>query len=266
MSQDLQVILQVADRAAREASAGLLRSFGSANIREKSTQNLVTEADLESERVIAAAVARDFPGHTMMQEETEFTGSILADDLWIVDPIDGTNNYAHGIPQFCISIAYARRGVVQAGVVYDPIRDEMFAATLGGGATLNGHSIRVSTPDGLQRSIIATGFYYDRGVLITQTLDTIRRLFDANVRGVRRMGAAALDLVWVACGRFQGYFEYHLSPWDYAAGALIVTEAGGCCHDRYGEAIDLHSQSMIAACASIDAEFLRIVRQSPPGP
>lgn len=262
MDQPLMHVVEVAEQAARQAAIGLLGSFGKADIHEKSTQNLVTAADLESERVIEQTIRRHFPEHVFMQEETEFTGDVLADHLWIVDPLDGTNNYAHGIPQFCISIAYARQGIVQAGVVYDPLRDEMFAATRGGGATLNGRPIRVSSPDSLQRSIVATGFYYDRGEMITRTLDTVGRLFAANIRGVRRMGAAALDLTWVACGRLQGYFEYHLSPWDYAAGALIVTEAGGRCHDRNGGPINLESKSMIAACATIAEEFTQLVKFS----
>ena len=253
-------ILEVAEQAARAAAQVLLKYFGNAAIHEKeSTQNLVTQADFESEKLIAQMVQQAFPGHVMMQEETEFKGDILAEHLWIVDPLDATNNYAHGIPHFCVSIAYACRGEVQVGVVYDPMRDELFSAVQGAGAKLNGVAIAVSRPDRLQHCIISTGFYYERDLTMERTLDAIRSLFQANIRGIRRMGAAAIDLAWVACGRFQGFFEYKLAPWDYAAGALLVHEAGGVCRDRTGEPLQLSSGSMIASCATIHSEFTRIV-------
>jgi len=265
MTMNYQPQLDLADRAAREAAEILLQYFGHVDIREKSTQNLVTQADLESEQRIAELILQQFPGHTLMQEETEFTGDVAAEHLWVVDPLDATNNYAHGIPHFCISIAYAQRGEVQVGVVYDPLRKEMFRAARGQGATLNGQPIRVSQPTGLNRSIISTGFYYERDRTMEKTLEAIRRLFVANVRGIRRMGAAALDLSWVACGRFQGFFEYKLAPWDYAAGALLVTEAGGVCLDRSGQPLRLPSGSVLVCCPAILDEFVEQVRWTQDG-
>lgn len=267
---DWQVrILQCAQEAARSAAEVLLRHYGDVSIHEKSsTQNVVTQADLESERVISEIINRAFPDHTLLREETEFFGDLHAEHLWVVDPLDATNNYAHGIPHFCVSIAYVKNGTPYVGVVYDPNRDEMFWAIRGGGAWRNDQPIRVAEPTGLNRSIISTGFYYDRGPMMEQTLDAIRALFRANIRGLRRMGAAALDMSWVACGRFAGFFEYQLAPWDYAAGWLIVEEAGGICLDRTGNALTLDSQSVITACPAICDEFSTLVRwpQTEPRP
>lgn len=262
MDSELVAILDFAKRTATDAGRVLMKRFGTAQIEEKeSTQNLVTQADHESEQLIADCIAAQFsnPTHEIMGEETEFHGSIVAEHLWVVDPLDATNNYAHGIPHFCVSIAYARRGQVLVGAVLDPVRQEMFTAIRGAGAWLNDRPIRVSQPSGLTRSIIATGFYYDRGLTMQQTLNSIEQLFAANIRGLRRMGAAALDLTWTACGRFQGYFEYQLAPWDYAAGALILEEAGGVCRDRHGQPWDLESCSMIAACDTVADALTAIV-------
>ena len=261
MSDNTSLILEVAQNAARQAGALLLEKLGHADIHEKqSTQNLVTEADLASEQLISDLVLDRFPDHVMMKEETEFDGEIGAAHLWVVDPLDATNNYAHGIPHFCVSIAYAQAGVVQVGVVYDPSRDEMFCGVRGSGATLNGEQIAVSQPTGLNRSIIATGFYYDRGLTMERTLESIATLFRINIRGLRRMGAAALDLCWIACGRFEGYFEYQLAPWDYAAGALIVAEAGGACFDRAGQPLTLESRSVVAGSSAIIQDLVDHVK------
>ncbi len=253
-------ILGVAKCAARDAAEVLLRYYGHATVHEKeSTQNIVTQADLESERCITQIIQEAFPHHAMLREETEFRGDMLSDHLWVVDPLDATNNYAHGIPHFCVSIAYVRRGQPQVGVVYDPLRDEMFWSLRGQGAYCNDRRIAVSRPDDLSHTIISTGFYYDRGVIMERTLQAIQTLFHHNIRGLRRMGAAALDMSWVACGRFGGFFEYKLAPWDYAAGWLIVDEAGGRCLDRAGQPLTLPSGSMIAACPAILQEFVDLV-------
>lgn len=262
---NLTEIAELASTAAREAGDLLMSHFGAADIHEKSsTQNLVTEADLASESLLRERILAAFPAHTILGEESEFTGELTADHLWVVDPLDGTNNFAHGIPHFCVSVAYFRRGQPQIGVVHDPVRSEEFRAIHGQGATLNQQTIHVSRPDSLSRSVIATGFYYDRGVLMETTLKSIERLFHHNIRGMRRMGAAALDLSWIACGRFQGFFEYQLAPWDYAAGALLVEEAGGIVRDRAGNSWQLDSQSVIAACAVIADELTELVRFDAP--
>ncbi len=218
---------------------------------QKSTRNLVTDADLASEQCITRIIRDAFPDHQLLREESDSDRLPDAEHLWVIDPLDATNNYAHGIPHFCLSIAYTAHGLPQVGLVYDPLREEMFLAIRGRGATLNDRSIQVTADADLPGSIIATGFYYERGESVDRTLAAVRRLFRHNVRGMRRMGAAALDLCYVAAGRFQGFFEYHLAPWDYAAGWLIVEEAGGVCHDRDGGPMSLGARSTIVAAPGI---------------
>ena len=251
-------ILPVARDAAREAATILLRYFGAAEVHEKQSQNLVTQADIESEERIKSIIEHHFPNHDIMREEGESTGDALSDDLWVVDPLDATNNYAHGIPHFCVSIAFARRGIPQVGVVLDPVRNELFHATRGGGSFLNDQSMRVSDRETIAQSIVATGFYYDRGDVMERTLCAIRNLFNQNLRGIRRTGGAALDLAWTASGRFDGFFEYKLAPWDYAAGALLVEEAGGKCCAANGSALRVGSGSIVSANESV-FESLRAV-------
>ena len=252
--------LSVAINAAK-AAADILVSFrGKALVSEKATQDLVTEADVQAEKTICEIIAAEFPDHQILGEEGGAGGGDNADSLWIIDPLDGTNNYAHGIPQYCVSIAYYQHGEARVGVILDPNRDELFHAVQGEGSYLNGDRIRTSTASSLQHSIVATGFHYDRGELITKTLGAIEKLFMTNVRGVRRLGSAALDLAWVACGRLEGYFEYKLSPWDYAAGVLIVTEAGGESLDKFGNPIDLESGGAIATNGQITEDFLNRIR------
>lgn len=257
---DLDRVLEVAVQAAQAGAEVLMQHLGNVVVMQKSSQNLVTQADLESEEVIRQLIYQAFPEHQFLGEEGISPVSTDADELWIVDPLDGTNNYAHGIPQFCVSIAFARRGSVQVGVVLDPHRHELFTAVRGAGACLNGIPIRVSTRAALNESIIATGFYYDRGEMMERTLAAIRSLFGRNIRGIRRFGAAAIDQCWVACGRFEGFFEYQLAAWDYAAGSLIVAEAGGRAADRQGAALQLVSRSLIVANALVFDELCATVR------
>ncbi len=257
---DLAEVLSVAQTAARSAAKILLHHFGRVEVHHKqASHNLVTTADVESEQEISRIIEDRFPEHSMLREEAGSTGGANAEHLWIIDPLDATNNYAHGIPHFCISIGYAHRGQRQAGVVYDPIRDEMFTARLGGGAFLNDRPIRVSQPVDLTECIIATGFYYERGEVMRRTLDALRALFHQNIRGMRRMGAAGLDLSWVACGRFQAFFEYRLAPWDYAAGSLIVEEAGGRSSNRGGQPLTLDSGSVIVAGPTVFSAVQQVV-------
>jgi myo-inositol-1(or 4)-monophosphatase len=253
-------IISCAVRAARAASEIILSKYGKGRSFEKTKNNLVTEADLEAEDVIVSMIGKKFPLHQILAEERRENADMLADHLWVIDPLDGTNNYAHGIPHFCVSIAYAEKGEVLAGVIYDCVRNELFSAERNGGAFLNDKKIAVSRTDKVSESIITTGFYYDRGVLMEKTVDTIRMLFRADIRGIRRLGSAALDLCWVACGRFDGYFEYRLSPWDFSAGMLLVREAGGKCSDREGRELGLTSKSVAVSNGKIHDEFLRIVK------
>ncbi len=244
----LHDVLQTACTAARAGVDVLLAHYGRAEIRYKDvTHNLVTQADIASEEAILRVIRQSFPDHDVLREEGESTGRVDSKHLWIIDPLDGTTNYVHGIPQFSTAIAYASQGEVQVGVVLDAIRDEQFTAIRGQGAQRNGQPIRVSERADLSEAVVATGFYYDRGEMMEQTLGTIARLFHRNIRGIRRFGGAALDQCWVACGRFDGFFEYQLAPWDYAAASLIAQEAGGRCADRTGQQLNIDSGSLIVA-------------------
>lgn len=256
--------LTLARRLAKEAGSLLLDQFGKAKISFKQSQNLVTEADLASERLIVDAIRQQCPDHLFLLEEGQSTAIGDEPHVWIIDPLDATNNYAHGIPHFSVSIAYATHGNPAVGVVWDPIRKEEFYAERNQGAYLNGESIHTSNREKLTESIIATGFYYDRGTLMERTLDGIRTLFHKNIRGIRRSGGAALDLSWVACGRFDGFFEYELEPWDYAAGSLIIQEAGGICSDRTGQALKLSSRNIIAGNRAIYPALLDSVHWDKP--
>lgn len=257
----MQDLLAIAVDAAHQAGQRLMHLYGHAETRHKdSSRNLVTQADLESEALICDTIASKFPEHAFLGEEAHAEGQAKDEHLWIIDPLDATNNYAHGIPHFCVSIAYAHLGEVMLGVVHDPVRGETFTAMKGLGARLNGLPIQVRRAESLSDSIIATGFYYDRGVMMERTLSSIGALFRANIRGIRRMGSAALDLAWVASGRFDAYFEYRLEPWDYAAGQLLVTEAGGLCGDRAGALLQLESRSILASAPGVWSEVLERVR------
>jgi len=190
----------------------------------KDVIDLVTEVDRQSEAFLLGEIQRLFPGHQIVSEEIGLVPGREVDQ-WYVDPLDGTVNYAHGIPIFTVSIAYARDGVVTLGVVYDPMRDELFAAERGQGVWCNGRSLQVSRVTEFQRSLLVTGFPYDIWSTPKNNLDYFGR-FTRMTQGVRRLGSAALDLCYVAAGRFEGYWELSLKPWDLAAGGLIAAEAG----------------------------------------
>lgn len=259
MTQRWEKEIALAEKAARLAGKIVIDLQGTAAITEKANSNLVTEADLAAQDAIVSMIEQQFPGHSIIAEENDLQANINDPHLWIIDPLDGTNNYAHKIPQFCISIAYACSGKVVAGVVFDPSRGEMFTALKGGGAHVNDQPINVSNRSSLQEAIIATGFYYDRGEMMRKTLASIEKLFAANIHGIRRFGAAALDLCWVACGRFDAFFEYHLSIWDFAAGMLIVEEAGGHCTDHKGEGLTLDSTGLTVSNGKFHEALLKII-------
>ncbi|MBP6989939.1 MAG: inositol monophosphatase [Spirochaetes bacterium] len=214
---------------AREAGAILLRGFrsGKTVISYKSRTDLVTDSDRASEDFLVARISERYPSHAIIAEE----GSRKEADggyLWYVDPLDGTNNFAHGLPLFCVSIGVfsLSENTVVAGAVYNPFLDEMFTAARGEGAFLNGERIRVSSLDDIGISLVATGFPYDKAVSPDNNLKEFNRILPL-IQGTRRMGSAAIDLSYVACGRLDGYWEGKLKPWDTAAGSLIVEGAGG---------------------------------------
>ncbi|MFN6378208.1 MAG: inositol monophosphatase family protein [Flavobacteriales bacterium] len=191
----------------------------------KTENNLVTFVDKESERRFVEGLKKIVPQAGFVAEEG--TGERNVDGLnWVIDPLDGTTNFVHGVPVWCTSIALADKNKAIVGVIYDPHRNEMFSASIGSGAFLNGSPIRVSNIDSINASLLATGFPYDDFGREEQYLRLFQELMH-NTRGMRRLGSAALDMAWTACGRFEGFYEYGLNPWDVAAGAIIVEEAGG---------------------------------------
>ena len=254
---------EVAERAARMAGTRLAEALGGRLVIErKSAVELVTEMDRAAERIILEQIRTAFPKDTVMAEESG--GSLGADSLWIVDPLDGTTNFAHANPHYCVSIAWAWRGVVRAAAVFDPMRNEMFIAEEGRGATLNGLPIRVSSAATLNDSLIATGFPYDR----RERADFYMPFYKAAVvstQGVRRAGVAALDLAWVACGRCDAYFEFGIKAWDIAAGSLLVLEAGGKMSDMRGGPHALDGAETLASNGHIHDETLAMLRGAWPG-
>lgn len=252
--------LSVARHAALNAGRILKENInGVRKISYKGDINLVTEMDTRSERVIVETIMSAFPGHGIMAEEEARiqTGSGFK---WIVDPLDGTTNYTHGYPCFSVSIALEREGVVILGVVYDPMRDELFHAQSGQGAYLNGRGISVSKTDTLIQSLLATGFPYDRKESEKNNLDYFHALLMAS-QEVRRDGSAALDLCYVASGRFDGFWELKLHPWDVAAASLIVREAGGKVSDFTGEGFTLYDKQILASNGRIHGRMVEIMNK-----
>jgi myo-inositol-1(or 4)-monophosphatase len=253
--------LTVASEAARTAG-DLLREniHGIREIAYKGDINLVTEMDTRSERAIVEILRSAFPGHGIVAEEETDTRN-ASGLTWIIDPLDGTTNYAHGYPCFSVSIALEQEGEIIIGVVYDPMRDELFTARKGQGACLNGKKIHVSGAGTLIKSLLATGFPYDRKVSEKNNLDYFHDLLMAS-QEVRRDGSAALDLCYVACGRFDGFWELKLKPWDVAAGSLIVTEAGGMVSDLSGGRFDLHAEEVLASNGRIHRQMIEVLQKA----
>jgi myo-inositol-1(or 4)-monophosphatase len=256
--------LAVVERIARDAGALLLSRFGTGVAVElKGEVDLVTEMDRRSEELIVGRLAREFPGTTVLAEEGQRQADAGA-GLWIVDPLDGTTNYAHGFPVFAVSIAFERNGVMELGVVHDPTRNECFTAVRGGGARRNGDRVAVSRRDDLGQSLLATGFPYDIRTSPRNNLAEFG-LFALRARGVRRAGAAALDLAYVAAGRFDGFWEDKLSPWDVAAGVLLVAEAGGTVTGYRGEPVNIRTGRLVASNGRIHAAMLQTLDESGSG-
>ncbi len=245
----------------RSAGAEVKSRFLTAEVQYKDgAENTVTDADIASEELITKAILERYPDHLILGEEAHQEVSLTAPKLWIIDPLDGTNNFASGFPHFSISIAYVEAGVVMAGAVYDPSRDELFSAVRGAGATLNGQPLAVATRKTLGESLICTGFYYDRGAMMERTLEAIKSLFHEGIRGLRRTGSAALDMAYTAAGRFDGFFEYELKPWDFAAGLLLLEEAGGVGSDIDGGVMSVEARGLIVGQPTIFPHFQETVR------
>ena len=254
--------LRIAEAAARAGGEVVSRYFRDGiAIRSKGIADLVSDADVEAERTIVAVIRRQYPSHAVIAEEAH-QGDADAEHLWIVDPLDGTNNFAHQIPHFAVSIAYCRAGQVECGVIYNPIRNEWSRAVRGQGATQDDRPVRVADHASLAETVVGVGFYYDRGAMMEATLAAIGYVIRAESHGIRRFGTAALDLAMVGGGQLGAYFEYELSPWDFAAGRLFVEEAGGRVTNCLGDPLPLAAKSSVLATNGLLHEaMLEIVRR-----
>ena len=227
------------------------------SIQKKSELSLVTATDKKCEEIIVRAIRKNFPSHAILTEESPPMGNSSC--RWIIDPLDGTTNFAHTFPMACVSIAYEEDGKVQTGGVFDPFRGELFFAERGKGAFLNGKKIRVSSTARLNDSLISTGFPYNRREHLEDYLG-IFKVFLMKTRDLRRTGSAAIDFCYVAAGRFEGYWEFNLMPWDKAAAMLILEEAGGTLTNLSGEPLTLEDNQNLISNGKIHGEMLKLAR------
>jgi myo-inositol-1(or 4)-monophosphatase len=256
-------VLNFAIQTARDAGRILADRMGRAlQVSNKGDIDLVTEADLASEKLIIERIKSHYPRHAILAEEagtTEGTTYVAGetDWRWIVDPLDGTTNYAHGYPCFCVSIALEHQGSIEIGVIYDPTRDELFAAERGQGATLNDRRIRVSEVEDLNAAMLCTGFPYNVRERPNFARDFVK--FTMEAQAVRRDGSAAIDLAYLACGRFDGFWEDGLNAWDIAAGLLLIEEAGGRVTDFKGAPLDVYTPKMLASNGLIHDKMMQVL-------
>jgi len=258
MTMDADRYMKEARFIAREAGEMLKSNIDSSTeVHFKGVVDLVTDFDNQAQRMIFDHLSGCFPDHDFLGEE-----GLMQDKgrefRWIVDPLDGTTNYAHGFPIFCVSIALERSGEVVLGVVYDPMREEMFSAVKGGGAWLGGKEIRVSAGDDLDKSLVATGFPYDIRESKVNNIDHFNH-FLVRVQAIRRCGSAAMDLCYVASGRFDGFWELKLHPWDVAAGVLIVQEAGGRITDFNNQEFSIFGSEILATNGLIHDQMVEVL-------
>ena len=257
-------MLNFAIQTARDAGRLLAERFGRtlrvAN-KGKGELNLVTESDLASEKLIIDRIKTYHPRHAILAEESGAsearTSEPQSEWRWIIDPLDGTTNYAHGYPCYCVSIGLEHNGRMEVGVVYDPMRDELFTAERGAGASFNGRRMQVSSTSNLSAALLCTGFPYD----VRERSEFARHFanFIMNAQGVRRDGAAALDLAYVACGRFDGFWEEGLKPWDVAAGSLLVEEAGGRVSKYDGGPLSIYTPPIVASNGLLHEQMMRVL-------
>ncbi len=255
-------MINTARKAAYEAGKILLKHFRKLPddaVRHKEKNDFLSFVDEQSEQTILSIIHQDFPNHAFLAEEVG-TSEHRHDYLWIIDPLDGTTNYINGIPVFAISIALLYRGEIQSGVIYDPVQQEMFWAEKGKGAFLNDRRMRVSARGKLDESFIATGFPFKAKHFLNAYLSAFEEIFESCV-GMRRMGAAAIDLAYVAAGRFDGFWELGLSPWDIAAGAILIREAGGKISDFWGKGDFLYKNYTLASNGQIHDQLTAIIKK-----
>ncbi len=254
-------MLNFAIETAREAGKILLEKFGrKISVQKKGEINLVTEADFASEKHIIERIKSHYPKHSILAEESGETAAFVAGDdawKWIIDPLDGTTNFAHGYPCWCVTIAAEHNGEIVLGVTFDPTRNDLFAAEKGRGATLNGRKIQVSDTAELKDALLVTGFPYD--VLGRENFTRHITGFVQKSRGIRRDGSAAIDMAYVACGRFDGFWEEGLQPWDVAAGVLLVEEAGGRVSYYDDSKFSIYAPPICADNNLIHSEMLKVL-------
>jgi myo-inositol-1(or 4)-monophosphatase len=252
-------MLNIAVKAARRAGSVINRASRNLDVvafREKAVNDFVSEVDREAEEAVIRTLRDAYPGHSILAEESGASGE--SEYQWIIDPLDGTTNFSHGFPQYCVAIALRHRGIVTQAVIYDPTRNDLFTATRGRGAYLNDQRMRVSKRSHLRASLIGTGFPFRQIEHMDVYLAILRDMMEG-AAGVRRAGSAALDLAYVAAGRLDGFWEFGLSPWDTAAGALLITEAGGLVGDLAGENRYLDTGNVVAGTPKVFVELLRMI-------
>jgi myo-inositol-1(or 4)-monophosphatase len=253
-------MINIAVRAARSAGNIIVRSmdrFDKLTIETKAQNDFVSEVDRRAEQEIIHVISKAYPDHGFLAEESGQHGN--TEYQWIIDPLDGTTNYLHGFPQFAVSIALKHKGRLEHAVVYDPMRQELFTASRGGGAQLDGRRIRVTKRPGLDGALLGTGFPFKQQHHLDAYLGTFKALFPMTA-GIRRPGAAALDLAYVAAGRLDGFWEIGLNPWDMAAGALLIKEAGGLVGDFSGEAGFMESGNVVAGNPKVFHAILQAIQ------
>ncbi|MCF6345747.1 MAG: inositol monophosphatase [Thiomicrorhabdus sp.] len=264
-------LLNIATQAARAAGGNIMHHYAridQLNIEHKGKNDYVSEVDKEAENTIIKIIQKYYPEHAILAEESGLkkakkTKYGLSDVEWIIDPLDGTTNFLHQFPQFCVSIAVKEKGKLTHAAIYDPVRDEMFTASRGRGAFLNNHRMRVSQQKTLNNALLATGFPYHDFSYLDSYMASLKS-FMTSTAGVRRAGSAALDLAYVASGRVDGYWEFNLKPWDIAAGALLVQEAGGLATDFQGGENFLNSGNILTANPKLYKEMAQTLAKTIP--
>lgn len=258
----ITLLLETAIHAARQAGKVLSRyARDGFRIENKSAIDLVTEADHAAEQCVINVILASYPDHAFLAEERGHIGQSHSPYLWIIDPLDGTTNFAHGFPTYCVSIGLEYKEECVLGVVYDPTRDELFSATRGGGARVNDQPIHVSQTAQLDKALLVTGFAYNIRETPNNNLDHFAR-FALRVQGLRRTGSAALDMCYVAAGRFDGFWEVKLNAWDMAAGVVILREAGGKVTDFSGQSHSLYGQELVASNGRLHDSMVSVIQES----
>ncbi|MFN0160621.1 MAG: inositol monophosphatase family protein [Burkholderiales bacterium] len=254
-------MLNIAVKAARKAGSVILRASRDVDllkVESKRQNDFVTEVDRAAEAAVIGVLREAYPNHSILGEESGLSKGSQAEFQWIIDPLDGTTNFIHGVPQYCVSVGLLHKGIPTQAVIYDPNRNELFTATRGSGAYANDRRLRVSRRERINEALIGTGFPYSKVESLERYIEMFRKV-TLNCAGIRRPGAAALDLAYVAAGRFDGFWEMGLSPWDMAAGILLITEAGGLVGNFQGETGYMESGEIVAGNPKVFAQLVQLI-------